>query len=258
MMVAAPVLLLADPLPAVLWALLRRSRRAVRPSARSLALTVLFLLSSASTSSAASASELPRPGPSPSLTMDDAAADAPLLEGRWQEAIRLHQKLIARDPLNGRANYHLGYAYGQLENYAEEIAAYREAVRLGVRESLLSYNLGLALATVNQDYDGAIATFREGLKLDPNDAELWYNLGVAYLSKREFAPARDAFAAAIQRDPDHLEARNNLAHALAKLGDLKAARAEWEALLARSPGNPLATANLRWLEEQERSRKAGE
>ncbi|MGH7376550.1 MAG: tetratricopeptide repeat protein, partial [Candidatus Methylomirabilales bacterium] len=119
------------------------------------------------------------------------------------------------------------------------------------------YNLGLALATVRQDYDGAIAALRGGLELDANDPELWYNLGVAYLSKREFNQAREAFAATIQRDPEHLDARNNLAHALVGLGDLKAARAEWEALLARSPGNRLATANLRALEEQEK-RKTGE
>jgi Flp pilus assembly protein TadD len=185
------------------------------------------------------------------LLMDDPEADAPLLRGDWEEAVRLHRALIEKQPDNGRVHYHLGYAWGQLGKFSEEIAAYREAVRLGVREGLLYYNLGIALATVREDYDGAIAAFQAGLRLTPDDPELWYNLGVAHLSKRDFVPARDALLAALKRDSDHLEARNNLGHALLGLGDRAGARAAWERILRTDPENLPAQTNLRMLDQEE-------
>lgn len=120
-----------------------------------------------------------------------------------------------------------------------------------MREGLLYYNLGIALATAREDYDGAIAAFQEGLRLAPDDPELWYNLGAAYLSKRDFARARDALQAALERDPDHHDARNNLGHALLGLGDRAGARAAWEEILRTDPGNLQAQTNLRLLEQQE-------
>ena len=183
--------------------------------------------------------------------MDDPEADAPLLRGEWDEAVRLHAALVKDQPSNGRAYYHLGYASGQLGRYSEEVAAYRDAIRLGVREGGLYYNLGIVLATALEDYDGAIAAFGEGLRLTPDDPELWYNLGVAYLSKRDFARARDAFQVALKRDPGHVEAQNNLGHALLGLGDRAGARVAWERILRADPGNVLAERNLRFLEQQE-------
>lgn len=212
------------------------------------ALMALYSLGGCTT---ASAPGVTRPEVPATLSMDDPEADAPLLRGEWEEAVRLHRALIEREPGTGRAHYHLGYAYGQLRKFSEEIAAYREAIRLGLREGSLYYNLGIALATARGDYDGAIAAFHEGLRLTPDDPELWYNLGVAYLSKRDFARARDAFRATLEREPDHIEGWNNLAHALLGLGDRAGARAAWERILLTDPENLPAQTNLRLLDQEE-------
>jgi tetratricopeptide (TPR) repeat protein len=216
-----------------------------------LALAALRVLSIADAPTGAAASEISKSAVPPKLVMDDPVADAPLLRGEWEETVRLHRALLEKHPGNERAYYHLGYGYGQLGNFSEEIAAYREAIRLGLREANLYYNLGIALATTRENYDAAILAFQEGLLLAPDDPELWYNLGVAALSKRNFAHARDAFQATLARDPDYVEARNNLAHALLGLGDRAGARAAWEHILRKDPGNPLAHTNLRWLDQQE-------
>ncbi|MFQ5657297.1 MAG: tetratricopeptide repeat protein [Candidatus Methylomirabilales bacterium] len=227
-------------------------RQARSVPASFLALAVLIVLCTAGACTVASAPEVARPEVPAALLMDDPDADVPLLRGEWEEALRLHRALVENQPGNGRAHYHLGYALGQLGKFSEEIAAYREAVRLGVREGLLYYNLGLALATAREDYDGAIAVFQEGLRLTPDDTELWYNLGVAHLSKQDFARARDAFQAALERDPDYVEARNSLAHALLGLGDRAEARAAWERILMTDPSNVPVQTNLRLLDQQER------
>ncbi|MGH7351706.1 MAG: tetratricopeptide repeat protein, partial [Candidatus Methylomirabilales bacterium] len=221
------------------------------PGKRLLALVTLMIVLAAGACTTTSGPGVARSAaPSIALT-DDPEADTPFLRGEWEEAVRLHRVLVEKEPGNGRAYYHLGYAWGQLGKFAEEIAAYREAVRLGVREGPLYYNLGIALATASEDYDGAIAAFQEGLRLTPDDPQLWYNLGTAYMSKGDFPRARDAFQAALQGDPDHVDALNNLAHALIGLGDLAGARAAWQEILAMDPGNLAAQMNLRSLDEKE-------
>ena len=228
-----------------------KQRKAWAVPSSFLTLALLMVLYTAGACTAASAPELAQPGVPAALLMDDPEADAPLLRGEWEEAVRLHRALLENQPSNGRAQYHLGYALGQQGNFSEEIAAYREAVRLGVREGSLYYNLGIVLATAREDYDGAIAAFQEGLRLTPDDTELWYNLGEAYLSKRDFARARDAFQAVLEREPDYVEARDSLAHALLGLGDRAGARAAWERILMTDPGNVPAETNLRLLDQQE-------
>lgn len=230
----------------------RTSQNRETPSAVSgfLALVVVVVIASAGACTTTSAPERAgRESLTPQL-LDDPQADELLLRGEWEETVRLHRALLEKDPGNGRAHYHLGYASGQLGNFSEEIAAYREAVRLGLRDVSLYYNLGIALATAREDYDGAIAAFEEGLHLSPDDPELWYNLGAAYLSKREFARARDAFQAALELAPDHVEAQNNLGHALLGLGDRAGARAAWQKVLAMDPENLAAKTNLHLLDQQ--------
>lgn len=211
----------------------------------------VLLLCTAIACTTTSAPQPARNAAPPLQRMDDPEADAALLRGEWEEGARLHRALVEKQPGNGQAYYHLGYALGQLGNFSEEIAAYREAARLGVREASLYYNLGIALATAYEDYDGAVASFQEGLRLDPDDPELWYNMGTAFLARRDFARARDAFQAALEREPEHVEARNNLAHALTGLGDRAGARAAWQKILTMDPGNVAAQTNLRPLDQQE-------
>ena len=45
-------------------------------------------------------------------------ADMPLRQGRFEEAIEQHVKVLHQDPDNGLAHYHLGYAYGQLGSFS--------------------------------------------------------------------------------------------------------------------------------------------
>jgi len=225
-----------------------KEARSVQTSLLSLG---VLLLCTAIACTTTSAPQVARNAGPPLQRMDDPEADAALLRGEWEEGARLHRALIQEQPGNGPAFYHLGYALGQLGKFSEEIAAYREAIRLGVREGALYYNLGIALATSLEDYDGAITAFGEGLRMTPDDPELWYNLGVAYLSKRDFARARDAFQVALEHDPEHVEALNNLGHALLGLGDRAGARVAWERILRADPGNVLAERNLRFLEQQD-------
>ncbi|MGH7253746.1 MAG: tetratricopeptide repeat protein, partial [Nitrospiraceae bacterium] len=224
-----------------------------RPSAVAglLPLIVLILIGTAGACTTMSGPGVARSAAPPTALMDDPEADVALTRGEWDEAVRLHRALVEKQPGNGQAYYHLGYALGQLGKFSEEIAAYREAIKLGAREGGLYYNLGIALATAKEDYDGAVAAFQEGLRLTPDDPQLWYNLGTAYMSKGDFARARDAFQAALKREPDFVDAWNNLAHALLGLGDRAGARAAWQEILAMDPGNLAAQMNLRSLDEKE-------
>jgi tetratricopeptide (TPR) repeat protein len=87
----------------------------------------------------------------------DVAADLTLGLENYPEAIASHLKLMRSQPNNALAHYHLGFAYGMVGRVNEELAEYRTASRLGLR-----------------------------------NWDLFLNLGLAYLGRRELAPATEA------------------------------------------------------------------
>jgi Flp pilus assembly protein TadD len=70
-------------------------------------------------------------------------ADLPLRQGRFQEAVQQHLRVLNQEPGNGLAHYHLGYAYGQLGLHPDEVAEYLRAIDLGMERGDLFYNLGV-------------------------------------------------------------------------------------------------------------------
>ena len=188
-----------------------------------------------------------KPLPSQEICNDE--ADRLLAAGEWQKTIERHQHIIQQAPNVALAHYHLGLAYGQIEQYDQEVSEYRKAVALGLKKADLYYNLGIALGEDFHDYSGAIAAFTEAVRLAPNDAEFHYNLGFAYLFNQENGPAERELQEALRLDPAHLQARLSLGSVYADQKEFEKARQEWEEVLRIDPANADALANLQWLEQ---------
>ena len=62
----------------------------------------------------------------------------------YPSAIRLDREVLAHDPQNALAHYHLGFACGMVGRRQEELKEYRQAVSLGLTDWTLLLNLGLA------------------------------------------------------------------------------------------------------------------
>lgn len=177
-------------------------------------------------------------------------ADRSLVAGEWQRTIEQHQQIIRLNPNLALAHYHLGIAYGQIEQYDQELSEYRKAIALGLRKADLYYNLGIVLGENYHDYPGAIAAFKEAVHLSPTDAEFHYNLGFAYLLNKEEEPAEKELQEALRIEPTHLQARTGLGSLYTDQKKFEKAKKEWEAVLRIDPSNAEALANLKWLERQ--------
>lgn len=173
-------------------------------------------------------------------------AAALIQQRRYEEALRLCESVLARDPTNVTALVQSGMILAETERKGEAIAYYRRALTFQPTNIDALYNLGLALAGAGQleeaeqrflqllavrtedhrahynlglvrgrrgDLDGAIAHFETALRLHPRYAEAHNNLGLALQAKGERARAVEHFRQALRIRPDYAAARRNLVNA---------------------------------------------
>jgi Flp pilus assembly protein TadD len=180
----------------------------------------------------------------------DATADYFLGEGDYGEAIVTHQRLIAAHPDNALAHYHLGFAYGMAGEGTREIAEYRQAAALGLRQWDLYLNLGRALLEAG-NFDEASRVLITTVALAPARPESHYNLGLAYERRGMFAAAQDELQASLRLDPRQPDARNMVGLVYAEEGDYSHARQVWNVLARTEPDFEPARANLAILDRME-------
>jgi tetratricopeptide (TPR) repeat protein len=161
----------------------------------------------------------------------------------YPEAIRLHQQVLARDPQDALAHYHLGFAYGMAGRHREELAEYQRAVQLGLTDWTLFLNLGLAYFE-RMDYSRAADALTVAEVLAPERSEPHYNLALTYERMRMLSLAEQEALAALALAPRDRDIRNTLAIVLAERGRYAQAREQWNALLADDPEYAPAKANL--------------
>lgn len=119
-----------------------------------------------------------------------------------------------------------GVAFYRQGRYAEALAAFDEAVRLGPG-SVAAYNdRGVARVRVG-DARGAIGDYTRALELAPNDAGIMFNRGNAHAAVGNYRGAIADFTRAAELRPSYAAAYWNRGVARAQLGELEAARADW-------------------------------
>jgi protein O-mannosyl-transferase len=182
----------------------------------------------------------------------DATGDYFLGEGDYGEAIASHQRLIATHPDDALAHYHLGFAYGMTGDRTREIAEYRQAAALGLRQWDLYLNLGRALLEAG-NFDAASRVLITAVALGPERPESHYNLGLAYERRGMFAAAQDELQAALRLDPKQPDALNMVGLVYAEEGDYSHARQVWNGLARTEPDFEPARANLAILDRMERA-----
>ncbi|MEK7797756.1 MAG: tetratricopeptide repeat protein, partial [Nitrospirota bacterium] len=80
-----------------------------------------------------------------------------------------------KDNLTAQANYHLGSVLLALDRAALAINAFREALKLGWKDSGVYLSLGQALISQGK-FDEAIVHYREALRLSPGATEAYAGL----------------------------------------------------------------------------------
>lgn len=199
-----------------------------------------------------------------------------LVKGDTAGGISDLKQVVAEDPEDAEAWFHLGTAYAAIDHVADAATALRRAVELDGEDvdSRLAY--GRVLVRIGK-LDDAAFQLLQASKLNPSDARVLKDLGVVFYDKRLYEKAatwllkataaapsdgrahyalglvfeakRDIGAAiaeyreAIRCDPGLLDARRTLADALASIGEHEAAIDELTALLDADRRNEQAARN---------------
>jgi tetratricopeptide (TPR) repeat protein len=185
----------------------------------------------------------------------NATADYFLGMEDYGEAIATHRRLVAEHPADALAHYHLGFAYGMTGDREREIAEYRKAAALGLREWDLYLNLGRALLE-SGDFTGAAVALNTAVALAPERAESHFNLGLTYERRGMFAAAREELRTSLRLDPRQPDARNMIGLTYADERDYPRAREVWNDLANSLPDYEPARLNLAALDRIEHTAKS--
>jgi Flp pilus assembly protein TadD len=164
----------------------------------------------------------------------DSKADYFLGIENFDETIRLHHEVLKKHPDSALAHYHLGFAYGMMNDRVAEIQEYRTAAALGLGLWDLFLNMGLAYLQ-NHDLIEATKSLRVAALLGPDHPESHFNLGLVYERRGMLAEAEQEILASLLLDHNQLDARNMLAVIHAEQGENARALAEWRDLVHDSP-----------------------
>ena len=194
-------------------------------------------------------------------------AEDAIRRGRFQQAVRWYDELLAALPDHAVGHYRKGELHEHLRQWDVATAAYQRTAELAPTFVAAHLRLG-AIHTRNRAFDQAAATYRRGLKalpdhlgllnnlgtallmqehfaegmrvfrralaIDSTDARVWNNLGTAFLKQRQFAAAQHYLQGAVQRRPEDATLRLKLADAYRGTGEVEKARQ----VLEEGPDDP--------------------
>jgi cellulose synthase operon protein C len=199
-----------------------------------------------------------------------ALAEIRLLQGAFEDAVQLYDRLIELRDDSPKTWNERGVALHRLGHLDAAINAYRRAVALDHAYHLGWNNLGVARA---QRGDGdaaeralrqatgpqapaevlhnlalylvrsgtaeeAVEVSRGAVELDDSVPRSWCRLGAALFQARLIPEARDALLRALDLEPEYAEARYQLGFVLSALGDFRGALRETKQALELDPVFP--------------------
>jgi tetratricopeptide (TPR) repeat protein len=119
--------------------------------------------------------------------------------GEKQNAIKLYEEILARDPEYAAAHINLGTIYFHLRQFTKAEEYYRAATVADPGYTLAFFDLGNVLDEL-QRMDESIAAYREAVRLSPRYADAHYNLALAYERKGERRAALRHWQAYVKLD----------------------------------------------------------
>jgi hypothetical protein len=131
--------------------------------------------------------------------------------GRFTEAVRAYQDLLALHPGLADCWYNLGYLQARIRQFDAAIAAYQRAIDLGVASPEEAH---LNRSAIQADHlarpDEAIAELRRALALNPHFVPAWVNVGNLLERQGDAIGAADAYESALRIQPSHALALSRL------------------------------------------------
>lgn len=147
----------------------------------------------------------------------DREALALLDSGRIEQAKRILEVEVRKNPGNWEALCHLGIALATQDRIDDAAARFEEAARAKADFAPAYYNLGLARERQRRDED-AIAAYARALDLEPQNADGMFNLARVLARRGQFDEAEARLTGLLQLKPDYPGAAASLAELRARRG----------------------------------------
>jgi tetratricopeptide (TPR) repeat protein len=163
-------------------------------------------------------------------------------QGRFLEADRLYQEVLASQPNNADALHLAGVLALQLGNAALAVERIQRAIAIGGNADFYAH-LGEAYRQFG-DLERAADACRAALRMDPSHVHALNNLGVALLDQGKTNEAREMLAEAVRLSPKFAIAHSNLGNALRLLGEREAALIAFRRAIQADPACGEAHSNL--------------
>jgi Flp pilus assembly protein TadD len=125
--------------------------------------------------------------------------------GRRDEARRLYQKVLLRDPKHLQALHLLGTLWAELGEHERAIELLRRSIRIDPSVPGAHVILGAALTALGR-LPEALASFEAAVALRPGDAGTHHKRGVSLTQLGRHEEALESYERAIALAPDHAEA----------------------------------------------------
>jgi tetratricopeptide (TPR) repeat protein len=164
-------------------------------------------------------------------------------QGRLDEAARIYQGVLQREPDNPDALYLLGVVALRTGQPAQAADLLGRAVALRPGQGMIHADLGQALRALGKKRE-ALDHLREAARLLPGQAETHSNLGLLLLETGAPAEALPHLLQAVRIRPDFAPALLNLGNALRDLNRMSDARGCYAQALSLDPQLALACHNL--------------
>ena len=131
----------------------------------------------------------------------------------------------------------------QTKNWSKASAAYEKAIKAGVKDPDVLYNLAVTYQH-SENSDKATQALEQYLQKNPNDLKSWMQLAELQEKKGALSQAKTTYEAILQKNPQHKEALLKLIGILEKTKDKPGLQAAYEKLAQIQPKNRTVQYNL--------------
>lgn len=121
--------------------------------------------------------------------------------GRYEESIKLHQKIIDEYPYNEIAWFNLGAAFQGLKLYEKALDAYEYAIVIDEKFDYAYRNMGDAYLRLRK-YKDAIEVLEKVIELSRPEDVIYEAIGHCYHRMNNYAQARFNYKKAVHLNPD--------------------------------------------------------
>jgi len=157
-----------------------------------------------------------------------------LLNGRVQEAMRLHEQALWLDSDYAEAHNSLAFDLFALGKVQEGSQQFARSLQIRPNWPSTHYDWGNALAQAGKLAD-AIAQYQDALRLKPDYLDAHNNLGIALMALGKPQEAIEHYERALQINSDYPQAHNGLGNALFQQGRAQEAIPHYERALQTWP-----------------------